>query len=178
MNRTKQKLYGTVLAVVVCGLAVDLFIVGDPRSARATPPAVELIGAAAVDQEASAHQYDMPRQFPENLPSVDGSRHVRNPFIPPEVIRRRRSRRAGTVSPDGAGSQVGRRRPGEPLSVAEFIATHRLTGVYVGQSAIVDGRIVQIGQKFDSSVLVKISGNRVHFQCKDGQAVLTLDNPP
>ena len=171
MSRTKQKLYGIVLAVVVCGLAVDRFIIGDPRSARAAQADVELFGAGAVDQEGAAHPYEMPRQFPENLPTIERSRHVRNPFIPPEVIRRRSMDPPQRDQPD-----VGRRQPGEPLTMDQFIATHRLTGVYVGQSAIVDGRIVQLGRKFDFSPLLKISSNRAHFQCKDGVAILTLDN--
>ena len=60
-------------------------------------------------------------------------------------------------------------------SVADFVAAHRLKGVYVGQSAIVDGRLVQIGTKIDSAELLKVEGNTAHFRCRDGIAVLLLD---
>ncbi len=163
-----------MLAIVAVGLFVDQVIVGEPQAARAT--AVE--GLTLADQlignsQSAASSQDMPRQFPETLQEIRWTGPIPNPFVPPPEIARRRAQ-AETRKPQNI-SPTNLRRPGEPPSVAEFVSAHRLKGVYVGQSAIVDGRLVQVGNKIDSAELLAVEGNTAHFQCRDGIAVLLLD---
>ncbi len=155
------------------GALADRFIIGDPQAASATQTEPDsLPSVLAVESESPAPGHDMPRQFPENMPELDWSRPIRNPFVPPpEVVRLRNQRISGSTVREPVTT---RRRPDELLSVAAFIDAHRLTGVYVGQSAIVDGRIVQLGEKYDASQLLRVESNRAYFQCRDGEAVLSL----
>lgn len=174
MSRTKKRVYGTMLAIVAVGLLVDQVIIGDPQAARAT--AVE--GLTLVDQltgksQSAVSSQDMPRQFPENLQEIRWTGPIPNPFVPPPEIARRQAQ-LETGNPQKMSS-TNLRRPGEPPRVAEFVSAHRLKGVYVGQSAIVDGRLVQIGNKIDSAELLAVEGNTAHFRCRDGIAVLLLD---
>lgn len=173
MSRTKQKLYGTILIVTAAGFAVDHWVIGSPKAADAVPIESETLGHTLLaEADATEPNYDMPRQFPENLPSMDWSRPMPNPFEPPpEVARRNQALDAGAE--DSETSRLGR-RPGEPPRVAEFVEAHRLSGVFVGQCAIVDGRVVRIGQKIDDAELLRVEGNKAHFQCSDGQATLSL----
>ena len=173
MSKTKQKLYGTVLIVAAAAFAVDHWVIGGPKAADAVPIESETLEHTLLD-EANPNEpnYEMPRQFPENLPNMDWSRPVPNPFEPPPEVARRNQ------VPDSSGgdpetSRLGR-RPGEPPRAAEFAEAHRLSGVFVGQSAIVDGRLVRIGQKVDDAELLRVEGNKAHFQCSDGQATLPL----
>ncbi len=174
MSRSKKKVYGAVLALAALGFVVDQLILGEPRSATAGPADAEQLGAPPAggpDQPVTRH--DMPRQFPENLPDTEWSGSIRNPFTPPLEILVRRAQRlsGGTEDPP---RRTGR-RPGEPPSVEEFVTSHRLSGVFVGQSAIVDGRVVPVAGKFDGAILLRVEGGKAHFQCTDGQAILTLD---
>ena len=174
LSRSKKNVYGAMLGLAVLGLAIDQLVLGEPRSATAGPVDVEQLGispAGGPDQPVTQHH--MPRQFPENLPDTEWSGSIRNPFTPPPEVSARRAQRVdgGTENPPRRAG----RRPGEPPSIQEFVTSHRLSGVYVGQSAIVDGRVVTVGRKFDGAVLLKVEGGKAHFQCKDGQATLTLD---
>ena len=173
MSKTKQKLYGTIMIVATAAFAVDHWMIGDPKSAGAGPIESDTLEHTLL-AEADPNQpsYDMPRQFPENLPSMDWSRPVPNPFEPPPEFARR-SQAPNTGGEDSESSRLGR-RPGEPPRAAEFIRAHRLSGVFVGQSAIVDGRVVRLGQKVDDAELLRVEGNKAHFRCSDGQATLSL----
>ena len=163
-----------MLAIVAVGLFVDQVIIGDPQAARASAVdgltlADQLIGKS----ESAVSSQDMPRQFPENLQEVRWTGPIPNPFVPPPEIARRRAQLETNKSQKISPTNV--RRPGEPPSVAEFVSAHRLKGVYVGQSAIVDGRLVQIGNKIDSAELLAVEGNTAQFKCRDGIAVLLMD---
>ncbi len=173
MNRTKQKLYGTILLVASAAFAVDHWLIGDPKAADAVPIESETLEHTLL-AEANPNEpnYDMPRQFPEDLPRMDWSRPLPNPFEPPpEVARRNQTEDAGAG--DSETSRLGR-RPGEPPRADEFVEAHRLSGVFVGRCAIVDGRVVRIGQKIDDAELLRVEGNKAYFQCSDGQATLSL----
>ncbi len=176
MSKTKQKLYGTVMVVAAAGFVVDHWIIGDPSAAVAVPiesQTLEQTLLAEADPPETSH--DMPRQFPENLPNMDWSRPLPNPFEPPPEVAWRNSA-PNTGKGDSETSGLGR-RPGEPPRAAEFVRAHRLSGVFVGQSAIVDGHIVRIGRKVDHAELLSVEGNKAHFQCSDGQATLLLTRP-
>ena len=173
MSKTKQKLYGTILIVAAAAFGVDRWVIGDPSAADAFPIESETLEHTLLaKEEATEPSHDMPRQFPENLPNMDWSRPLLNPFEPPVEVARR------NPAPDtgGGDSETSRRgrRPGEPPRAAEFVEAHRLSSVFVGQSAIVDGHVVRIGQKVDDAELLRVEGDRVHFQCSDGQATLSL----
>lgn len=174
LSRTKKRVYGALLAIMAVGLFVDQVLIGDPQAARAS--AVE--GLTLVDQligesDSAGSTQDMPRQFPEDLKEIRWTGPIPNPFVPPpEIIRRQAQIQAGKIQKT---SPTTVRRPGEPPGVEDFVTAHRLKGVYVGQSAIVDGRLVQIGTKIDSAELLKVEGNTAHFRCRDGTAVLLLD---
>lgn len=173
MSKTKQKLYGTIMIVAAAAFAVDHWVIGDPKAADAVPIESETLEHALLTEAGpNEPNYDMPRQFPENLPSMDWSRPMPNPFEPPQEVARRNQ----TPNTDGEDSETSRlgRRPGEPPRAAEFVAAHRLSGVFVGQSAIVDGRVVRLGQEVDDAELLRVEGNKAHFQCSDGQATLSL----
>ncbi len=160
--------------MVAVGLLVDRVIIGDPQAARATAgDGLTLVDQLIGESQPAVSSRDMPRQFPENLQEVRWTGPIPNPFVPPPEIVRRRAK-LETGKPQNV-SPANLRRPGEPPSVAEFVAAHRLKGVYVAQSAIVDGRLVQIGNKIDSAELLKVEGNTAHFRCRDGVAVLQLD---
>lgn len=174
LSRSKKKVYGTILSLAVLGFVVDQLILDEPRSATAGPADAEQLGvspAGGPDQPVTRH--DMPRQFPENLPDTEWSGSNRNPFTPPPEVLVRRAQRVGGGT-EHPPHRTGR-RPGEPPSVEEFVTSHRLSGVFVGQSAIVDGRVVLVDSKFDGAVLLRVEGGKAHFQCSDGQAILTLD---
>ncbi len=173
MSRTKQKLYGTILIVAAAAFSVDRWVIGDPKAANAVLIESETLEHALLaEADPIEPGHDMPRQFPENLPSMDWSRPVPNPFEPPSEVARR-NRVPDTGGRDAETSPLGR-RPGEPPRAAEFIEAHRLSGVFVGQSAIVDGIVVRLGQKVDDAELLRVEGNKAHFQCSDGQATLSL----
>ncbi len=173
MSKTKQKLYGTIMIVAAAALAVDHWVIGAPRAADAVLIESETLEHTLLaEANRDEPNYDMPRQFPENLPSMDWSRPMPNPFkLPPEIARRNLA-----LNTDGADSETTPlgRRPGEPPRAAEFLRAHRLSGVFIGQSAIVDGHVVRIGQKVDDAELLRVEGNKAHFQCSDGQATLSL----
>ena len=173
MSKTKQKLYGTILIVASAAFAVDHWLIGDPKAADAVPIESETLEHTLL-AEANPNEpnYDMPRQFPEDLPRMDWSRPLPNPFEPPPEVARR-NQAPDTAGLDSETSRL-RRRPGEPPRAAEFVKAHRLSGVFVGQSAIVDGHVVRIGQKIDDAELLRVEGNKAHFQCSDGQATLSL----
>ena len=174
MSRSKKRAYGTLLAMVAVGLFVDRVIIGDPQTARATAvDGLTLVDQLIGESQPAIPSQDMPRQFPENLQEVLWTGPIPNPFVPPPEIARRRARVEKGDSQNASLTNL--RRPGEPPNVAEFVAAHRLKGVYVGQSAIVDGRLVQIGNKVDSAELLMVGGNTAHFHCRDGVAVLQLD---
>ena len=176
MSRTKQKLYGTILIVTAAGFAVDHWVIGSPKAADAVPIESETLERTLLAEvDATEPNYDMPRQFPENLPSMDWSRPMLNPFEPPPEVARRD--RAPDIGSGDSETSSFARRPGEPPRAAEFVRAHRLSGVFVGQSAIVDGRIVGLGQKVDDAKLLRVEGNKAHFQCSDGQATLSLARP-
>lgn len=174
MSRSKRNIYGALLGLAALGLVVDQLVLGEPRSATAGLADIEQLGASpAGDPDQAVTQHHMPRQFPENLPDTEWSGSDRNPFTPPPEVSARRAQRLGGGTehpPRRAG-----RRPGEPPSVQEFVTSHRLSGVFVGQSAIVDGKVVLVDSKFDGAVLLKVEGGKAHFRCKDGPAILTLD---
>ena len=173
MSKTKQKLYGTIMIVAAAAFAVDHWVIGSPKAADAVPIESETLGHTLLaEADATEPNYDMPRQFPENLPSMDWSRPMPNPFEPPPEVARRNQ--ASDTGDRDAETAPLRRRPGEPPRVAEFVEAHRLSGVFVGQCAIVDGRVVRIGQKIDDAELLRVEGNKAHFQCSDGQATLSL----
>ncbi|MCH8913020.1 MAG: hypothetical protein IIA33_05560 [Planctomycetes bacterium] len=173
MSKTKQKLYGTILIVAVAALGADHLLIGDPKAANAVGIESETLERALlIEADSTEPSHDMPRQFPENLPSMDWSRPMLNPFEPPPEVARRNS--APNTGDRDAETAPLRRRPGEPPRVAEFVEAHRLSGVFVGQCAIVDGRVVRIGQKIDDAELLRVEGNKAHFQCSDGQATLSL----
>ena len=173
MSKTKQKLYGTILIVAAAAFAVDQWVIGSPKAASAVPIESETLEHTLLTEaDPNEPNYDMPRQFPENLPSMDWSRPMPNPFEPPPEVARR-NQAPDTGDRDAETSRL-RRRPGEPPRAAEFAEAHRLSGVFVGQSAIVDGHLVRIGQKVDDAELLRVEGNKAHFQCSDGQATLSL----
>ncbi|MCZ6651707.1 MAG: hypothetical protein O7D91_01585 [Planctomycetota bacterium] len=173
MSKTKQKLYGTIMIVAAAAFAVDHWVIGSPKAADAVPIESETLEPTLLAKvNPSEPSYDMPRQFPENLPSMDWSRPMPNPFEPPPEVARRNS--APNTGDRDAETAPLRRRPGEPPRIAEFIEAHRLSGVFVGRSAIVDGHVVRIGQKVDDAELLRVEGNEAHFQCSDGQATLSL----
>ncbi len=176
MSKTKQKLYGTILIVAAAALGVDHWLIGDPKAASAVPIESETLEHTLLaKEEPTEPSHDMPRQFPDNLPGMDWSRPIPNPFeLPPEVARRDPAPETGSEDPET--SRLGR-RPGEPPRAAEFVEAHRLSGVFVGQSAIVDGRIVRLGQKIDEAELLRVEGDKAHFQCSDGPATLSLARP-
>lgn len=173
MSKTKQKLYGTIMIVAVAAFAVDHWVLGDPKAANAVPIESETLERTLLaEADPTEPSHEMPRQFPENLPNMDWSRPMPNPFEPPREVARR-NQTPDTGDRDAETSRLGR-RPGEPPRAAEFAEAHRLSGVFVGQSAIVDGRLVRIGQKVDDAELLRVEGNKAHFQCSDGQATLSL----
>ena len=173
MSNTKKKLYGTILIVAAAAFVVDQWVIGGPKAADAVPIESDTLEQALLaEADPTEPSHDMPRQFPENLPNMDWSRPLPNPFEPPVEIARR-NRAPDTDSGDSETSRR-RRRPGEPPRAAEFVEAHRLSSVFVGQSAIVDGHVVRIGQKVDDAELLRVEGDRVHFQCSDGQATLSL----
>ncbi len=173
MSRTKRKLYGTILIVAAAAFGVDRWVIGDPKAANAVLIESETLEHALLaEADPIEPSHDMPRQFPENLPSMDWSRPMPNPFEPPPEVARR-NQAPDTGGRDAETSPLGR-RPGEPPRAAEFIEAHRLSGVFVGQSAIVDGIVVRLGQKVDDAELLRVEGNKAHFQCSDGQATLSL----
>jgi len=176
MSKTKQKLYGTILIVAVAALGADHLLIGDPKAANAVGIESETLDRALLTEADSTEpSHDMPRQFPENLPSMDWSRPMLNPFEPPPEVARRD--RAPDIGSGDSETSSFARRPGEPPRAAEFVRAHRLSGVFVGQSAIVDGRIVGLGQKVDDAKLLRVEGNKAHFQCSDGEATLSLARP-
>ncbi len=173
MSRTKQKLYGAILIVAAAAIAVDHWVIGSPKAADAVPIESETLEHTLLaEADPIEPNYDMPRQFPENLPSMDWSRPMPNPFEPPPEVARRNQ----ALDADDGDSETSRlgRRPGEPPRAAEFVEVHRLSGVFVGQCAIVDGRVLRIGQKIDDAELLRVEGNKAYFQCSDGQAILSL----
>ena len=173
MSKTKQKLYGTILIVAASAVAVDHWVIGNPKAADAVSIESETLEhTLLVEANPNEPNYDMPRQFPENLPNMDWSRPMPNPFEPPPEIARR-IQAPDTGDRNAETSPLGR-RPGQPPRAAEFVEAHRLSGVFVGQSAIVDGHVVRIGQKIDDAELLRVDGNKAHFQCSDGQAILSL----
>ncbi len=173
MSKTKQKLYGTIVIVAAAAFVVDHWVIGSPKTANAVSIDSETLEQTLI-AEANPNEpnYDMPRQFPENLPNMDWSSPMPNPFAPPpEVALRNQPPGAGADNPETL--PLGR-RPGEPPRAADFVKAHRLSGVFVGQSAIIDGRVVRVGQKLDDAELLRVEGNKAHFQCADGQATLSL----
>jgi len=177
MNRTKKKVYGTVLGVAVVAVLVDRLLIGDPVPASAVAIQSQGGGAGAPAERARpSKSLEMPESFPKDLPPVNWARPGRIPFALPDSIAARRFQRlSGQVQAPGRPA----RRPGEPLTVARFLAAHRLNGIFVGASAraIVDGHTVEVGKKLDASVLLRVHGNRAYFKCQDGVAVLLLDSP-
>jgi hypothetical protein len=158
--------------VAASAFAVDRWIIGDPKSADAVPIDADTLEHALLAEEVPAAPiHDMPRQFPENLPNMDWSRPMSNPFEPPPEVARRNLAPDTSEAPETARSG---RQPGEPPRAAEFVEAHVLSGVFVGQSAIIDGRVVRLGQKVDDAELLRVEGNKAHFQCSDGQATLSL----
>ncbi len=173
MSKTKQKLYGTILIVAAAAFGVDHWVIGDPKAANAVLIESETLERALLaEADPTEPSHDMPRQFPENLPSMDWSGPLPNPFEPPPGVARRNTA-PNTGGEDAESSRLGR-RSGEPPRADEFVRAHRLSGVFVGQSAIVDGHVVRIGQKVDDAKLLRVEGNKAHFQCSDGQATLSL----
>lgn len=165
------------MIVAAAAFVVDHWVIGDPKAVHAVPIESETLEQTLLaETNPNEPNCEMPRQFPENLPSMDWSRPMPNPFEPPlEVARRNQVPKTG--GEDSEASRLGR-RPGEPPRAAEFVRAHRLSGVFVGQSgtsaAIVDGRLVRVGQKVDHAELLRVDGNKAHFQCSDGQATLPL----
>ncbi len=159
------------MIVAAAAFAVDHWVIGDPKAASAIPIDSETLEQTLLTEaDPNEPNYDMPRQFPENLPNRDWSRPMPNPFAPPpEIARRNQAPNTGEAETSPLG-----RRPGEPPRSAEFVRAHRLSGVFVGQSAIVDGHVVRVGQKVDDAELLRVEGNKAHFQCSDGQATLSL----
>lgn len=177
MSRAKTKLYASFLALAVIGFVVDRVLIGEPHGAEASQPeAAQATDRDGIDPGSLAPQAAIPEPFPTNLQGLDWSGPIRDPFLwPAELARRREQRLSGAQS---GQSGVASRRRGEPLAVAQFMKVHSLSGVsVVGKSAmaIVDGRIVEVGQDVDHARLLTVEGNKAYFQCLDGVAVLSVD---
>jgi hypothetical protein len=62
------------------------------------------------------------------------------------------------------------------LTIAQFLQVHEVTGLFVDDPAavIIDGTLLEVGQKFDESTLLKVATDAAYFECLDGTAVVRV----
>lgn len=162
--------FGAVLA-----LAADRMLNSDPAGAVASAIRRSTIGGdagpavdEAVNGEAPSEHHAL---FPRNIPDMSWSDALRNPFAWPDKLQKlRRSRLQGSA--DKPEAVVNIRKPGEPLTIAQFLSAHEVTGLFVDDPAavIIDGTLIEVGQKFDESTLLRVGTDAAYFQCLDGIA--------
>ena len=169
-----------LLGLAIVGFAADRLLQGDaaiqPNSAAAESPPAGVAPpvpgpaapAPAMADEAKATSGSMSvadrlktLADPEDLEPQS----LREAFAPPlDWLRELQTRPGTTTAP-------------EVDPVAEFAAKHKVTVVMLAGSAgsaIIDGKIMQVGQELDGFTLVRMAAGSVVFRAKNGAAEVEL----
>ncbi len=169
MPGNKRKAYVVIMLVGAGALFVDRCIMQPgltapaPVSAAVSTRAGETTVIPAPTAEALA-TLELP--FPRTMPKWDAQSPIRDIFAPGShetaTDKQPRSRRSAEK---GLGT------------CADILAHHRLEAVLVQNSlkiAIVNGALLREGASVGGCTLTEITGNKVRFRCRDGEAALAL----
>jgi hypothetical protein len=174
---SQQKILGAVLVVGAIALSADrLFFLNSSASADTTPAASEYAVAAVTPSAAasSGAELSLPPQPPAApAPAASIAQRLRDAakaapasgadaFAFGECWR---ETQAPAAAPDNSAA----------LAAEQFKTTHHLTGVLTGNGrpvAMIDGRIVPVGQSIDGYRLIDVSHRSATFEL--GQTQVTL----
>ena len=179
MSGAKKKTYVIVIGLGVGGLLVDRLIRSGgptaPAPAAAAPNPNPPLGGAPSPAGPEV-LLTVPR-FPQQLPDPATTFSQRDPFAPSAAVtlalRPPDTAETEELDPSSPGGHRG------PTS-EEFVGRHRLSAAIRVENcwlAVVDGMVLSPGQVFDNCRLIEVRDRSAHFQCRDGEAELALDNP-
>ena len=178
----KHKLYLALLALAIVGFMVDrLFLsegVASPKQAKAAPaapatvaPAVTTVQAlvastpAAGKSEASGDSAIVAERLKALAKTLNlDPAEIRDAFKPAEDWT------MSAPPPEPAAAPQPKARP-------DFARNHKLTAVLLskgGGSAVVNGKVVEVGQELDWYKLVGLEANSATFQSADDRVELGL----
>ena len=183
--RRRRGAYLALLAVGTAALVADRWLFSDKGAV--TEPALAL-GQVEPQAARPALNGDSPPApsipelpFPHDLPAPDGEETVRDLFAPPNRVLARKQ--SDPLGPQPASDK--KTGEGELVDRDTFVTGHRLHGILADKGlkiAVVDGAWVQVGEPFGGCMLMEVEGNKVRFQCHDGEAELSvsrlLKSPP
>ncbi len=175
MSAKKRNSYLIIMAVGGVVLIVDRVLLqdggGGPESAVAytVSPDGPLSPSVADDTSSGALIPDIP--FPKLQEPSAQNTPTRDLFEPP-----RDATQSARRDNQGAGdlSRI------QPDDVDTFQTQHRLDGLMVQQGlrvAVVNGRWIHVNDELDGCKTVSIFQDSVIFECRDGQAELTIVSP-
>lgn len=161
-----------VLALAGVGWAIDALLIrggSAPRTAQAELVVAEATPVDARDVDTLIARLQRSSADAAPLP-IDELQ--RNPFAPSETLRAQLAP-ASTVDAPDAPDAAARK------TVQQFAAAHRLTGTLAGPqpTALIDGRVVRLGDAIDGFVVVEIAPGRVVLRRDEVAAVLTVPEP-
>lgn len=182
MNR-KTLTYAS-LAVAAAAFLVDRIFLGEPTAVQADVPVVESTTSAAPtngNRSATERRAAQPPGPPapsamtylSRLP--DAPDVPRDAFVPSAALLQHYHRIEEATRQEKQGQDSN--APGSPRL---FVDTHRLQATFIGTEgmmAIVDGRIVRVGDEMDGFKIVRITADTAEFQREGHAAILRLPLP-
>ena len=181
MKLTKsQKVYVAVLVTAVAAFLVDRVFLGGDGPVEQASAAGPGVGAAEAPRS-------VPPSGASDAPSV-GARlaelqeahpvdlqHVREAFVPSDAWNQQLRPRQPRQDPSQPSAPAG-----SSSRADEFVAGHRLKSILHlddGGVALVDDKVVRIGQTVDGFKLIELTENAAVFVLHDQRARLQLANP-
>ncbi|MBU0718129.1 MAG: hypothetical protein KJ749_07775 [Planctomycetes bacterium] len=174
MTARKKRKYAVVMLLSAAGLAVNTLMLPDADPA----PAVALVA----DRSVSTMSLDLlPLSIPE-LPfpvvirSFDPTVEFRDLFESLHLRDTEALRAAGVPDPTELSAANGRSENG---GRERFVREHVLRAVMLRDRlriAVIDDKLVTIGEEIDGCELADIQDGTVRFECADGSAALELSS--
>ena len=176
MTKAKKITYLVVIGVGVSGLILDRVLrsgsSATPARASASENPVPAAGTETESEDSASIFALEVTPFPADLPPVGDTFRGRDPFEMTDSVLKQLSlsipaeqEQSAEESPDSSPRE-------------SFQTRHRLSAVMrVGktQIAVLDGMVLAKGQWLDDCELIQIEDRAVHFDCPDGEVVLTID---
>lgn len=175
MSTGRRRLY--IIIALLCGGAwlVDrLFLsaAGSPATALGANGSALPLSAAALDAAALGNMGIPDLPFPHDVARFAADLPLTDFFAPPRI---RQPGGNNENLTDNEGSDEKHPINSKRLGSASFMRKHKVLGILLhGQMrvAIVDGTWRQVGESLDGCAVREIMGDRVVFECHDGDAVL------
>jgi hypothetical protein len=179
MTATRKRNYLVVMALCAAALLVDRLFLADPAPVTAADVSIFAVdpkaprAAAAGNDNPSLTVPEIP--FPPGVQSLPSDVPLKDPFAQPASANHAAATSAAAQGPDARDDLQER----SALGWAAFREKHRLHGVLTDEGlkiAVVDDRLLRTGDVVDGCALRSVEPREVIFACRDGDAILRLDD--